>query len=533
MIDWGGYPRFRAPQGDREILCVPSTEQLPELVAAAQKRTIDTDWLGKPLSDLAKSARAEILAAATRWTRGYADVPCDASPEAPLVLTGHQPELFHPGVWLKNFFAARLAATCGGTAINLIVDSDLCRSPAIRVPAGVGSDLRFESIAFDQTVTEMPYEERRIADAKLWLSFGERVTAAMKPFVAVPLVKDWWTSVVDESQRDQSLGGAISRARHRLELAWGSASLEVPQSHVCNTRAFRMFVAGLLIRAEEFRDAYNDSLAEYRSVHHLKNHAQPVPNLSEHDGWTETPFWLWSKNDPQRRGAFVRRVASELEISDQRDFLSKMPADSSLAIEKLAEWEAQGIKLRSRALATTLFARLFLADLFIHGIGGAKYDQVTDRICEQFLGIALPPYATVTGTLRLPLARPADELKQVSDMQRELREIEFHPEQHRGKMQLTGDDSERVEQLIAEKLEWIRTEKTPANAAERHQAISSANRELSAFLHNQRDILESEILTARHDANVAKIRNSREFAYCLFPSQEVKEFFGCKILSDS
>jgi hypothetical protein len=533
MIDWGGYPRFRAPQGDREILCVPSTEQLPELVSAAQQRDLDAEWLGVPLADLAKSARAEILESALAWTRTYADIPGDADPEAPLVLTGHQPELFHSGVWLKNFFAARLAATCGGAAINLIVDSDLCRSPAIRVPAGVGSDLRFQSIAFDQTVTEMPYEERRIADAKLWQSFGERVTAAMEPFVAEPLVKDWWPSVVDESQRDRSLGGAISRARHRQELAWGSASLEVPQSHVCNTQAFRMFVVGVMTRAEEFRTAYNDSLAEYRAAHHLKNHAQPVPNLSEHDGWTETPFWLWSKDDPQRRGVFVRRVVSELEISDQRDFRSKMPTDSSLAIEKVAEWEAQGIKIRSRALATTLFARLFLADVFIHGIGGAKYDQVTDRICERFLGIALPPYATVTGTLRLPLAKPASELKQVHDMQRELRELQFHPEHNRGKMELKGDDSERVEQLMAEKLEWIRTEKTPANAAERHQAITSANRELSAFLHNRRDILESEILTARHDANVAKIRNSREFAYCLFPSQELREFFGCKNLSDS
>jgi hypothetical protein len=531
MSGWGAYPRFRAPQGDREVLCVPSAEQLPGLIAAARQRIVDADWLGEPLGDLAKSARAEILTVAAKWTRSYADVPNDAEPEAPLVLTGHQPELFHPGVWLKNFFAARLAASCGGTAINLIVDSDLCRSPAIRVPGGSDSDLRFESIAYDQTLSEMPYEERRIADADLWQSFGERVTAAMKPFVAEPLVADWWPRVVAEGERDQSLGGAISRARHQLENAWGSASLEVPQSHVCGTRAFRLFVVGMLSRAEEFRAAYNDSLGEYRAAHHLKNHAQPVPNLAVHDDWVETPFWLWSKNDPQRRGVFVRRVGSELDVSDQQDFRAKLPVDHALAVEQLAAWESQGIKLRSRALATTLFARLFLADVFIHGIGGAKYDQVTNRTCERFLGMALPPYATITGTLRLPLAQPASELKQVPDMQRELRELQFQPERHRGKMQLSTKDAERVERVIDEKLSWVHIAKSLENAAERHQAITSANHELSAFLNNRRDILESEILAARHAANVAKIRNSREFAYCLFPSQELQQFFGCKNLA--
>lgn len=533
MIGWGSYPRFRAPQGDREILCVPSADQLPEFVAAALEREVDADWLGEPLDNLAKSARAEILTSATKWTREYAHVPRDANPDAPLILTGHQPELFHPGVWLKNFFAARLATACGGTAINLIVDSDLCRSSAISVPAGTGSELRLESVPLDQTLTEMPYEERCIADAALWQSFGNRVAAAMTPFAAEPLVTDWWPSVLAQSERDQSLGGAISRARHQLERAWGSISLEVPQSNVCQTRAFRLFVVGMLARASEFREAYNGSLAEYRAVHHLKNHAQPVPNLLIHAEWVETPFWIWSKNNPQRRGVFVRRVGAEVEISDQEDFQAKLPIAPALALEILAQWESQGIKIRSRALATTLFARLFLADVFIHGIGGAKYDQVTDRICERFLDVRLPPYATVSGTLRLPLAKPANMPKSIADLHRESREIQFHPERYRDRMQLATGDEEHVKQLIADKLRWVHTEKTPANAGERHRAIASVNDELSAFLNNQRDILETEILTARHDANVAKIRNSREFAYCLFPSDELQQFFACKNLSST
>ncbi len=42
-----------------------------------------------------------------------------------------------------------------------------------------------------------------------------------------------------------------------------------------------------------------------------------------------------------------------------------------------------------RALTTTLFLRTFIADLFIHGIGGGQYDRLTDRIVE-----TVPPYHT-------------------------------------------------------------------------------------------------------------------------------------------
>ena len=50
-----------------------------------------------------------------------------------------------------------------------------------------------------------------------------------------------------------------------------------------------------------------------------------------------------------------------------------------------------------------MFARLFLCDLFIHGIGGAKYDQMTDAIIERFFGFAPPDYLTVTATAKLPI----------------------------------------------------------------------------------------------------------------------------------
>ena len=53
------------------------------------------------------------------------------------------------------------------------------------------------------------------------------------------------------------------------------------------------------------------------------------------------------------------------------------------------------------ALVTTLFARLVLSDLFIHGIGGAKYDQLTDELIRSFFGLAPPDYLVISATLHL------------------------------------------------------------------------------------------------------------------------------------
>src|SRR5262245_28995276 len=44
----------------------------------------------------------------------------EAHPIGPLILSGHQPELFHPGVWLKNFVVSAIARSVKGTGVNLV-----------------------------------------------------------------------------------------------------------------------------------------------------------------------------------------------------------------------------------------------------------------------------------------------------------------------------------------------------------------------------------------------------------------------------
>jgi hypothetical protein len=52
-----------------------------------------------------------------------------------------------------------------------------------------------------------------------------------------------------------------------------------------------------------------------------------------------------------------------------------------------------------------MFFRLMLADQFVHGIGGARYDRVTDRVTGSFFGIDAPRFCVTTATLYFPAAR--------------------------------------------------------------------------------------------------------------------------------
>ena len=107
------------------------------------------------LWELVAATRREILTVATEYTSSYRDVSRPSNTAewiaAPIIMGGHQPDLFHPGVWLKNFAIDAYARRLGGTAINLIVDTDYCRTTSVGVPVGTPDSARLEYVPFDQS----------------------------------------------------------------------------------------------------------------------------------------------------------------------------------------------------------------------------------------------------------------------------------------------------------------------------------------------------------------------------------------------
>jgi hypothetical protein len=347
--------------------------------------------------------------------------------------------------------------------------------------------------------------------------------------VADPLVREFWPQAVARSKEVNNIGACLSQARHGWEARWGLQTLEIPQSAVCDLPTMRWFIVHLLAHLPRFWETYNSALLEYRRIHKVRSAAHPVPELEAVDGWLEAPLWIWSDDDPRRRGLFVRMQGDELILSDWQKIefsLSITPeGDAATAVEQLAVKLCCGIKLRTRALITTLAARLLLGDLFIHGIGGAKYDELTDRIIQRFFGVDPPGYMAVSGTLHLPLGSGngisyRDQLRQAND---QLRQLQFHPE---AALAAAGNGSATadVAELIAEKQRWVETAPTVETARSRCRSIRQVNEALQPAVARLRESWTTKAAELAIRQRGQAIVTSREYAFTLFPESALTKF---------
>jgi hypothetical protein len=168
-------------------------------------------------------------------------------------------------------------------------------------------------------------------------------------------------------------------------------------------------------------------------------------------------------------------------------------------------------------LITTLFARLFLGDLFLHGLGGAKYDQVTEAIIERFFGVKPPGSMTLTATLRLPIARQQVTPGDARRVEHDLRELAFHGERY-----LETDGQAGLTSLVAEKSRWIGTTPTQANAKQRCHKIMDVNDRLHPYLARSREVLLAERKRIAEALRTEGILASREYAFCLYPADSLR-----------
>lgn len=518
------YHRLRAPREHGQALFDPPRSAAPALFEANRKRRLSSSQViaDQPLASLSNVAQRELLERALRYTGEYRDHELDRLPTQAtrLVLTGHQPDLYHPGVWLKNFVADSVARELSAIAINLIIDSDSLRSPTLAVPGGTADSPIVSRLAYDRPIAEIPHEERRIEDPSLWSSFAERVGSQLREFVSSPLMEQIWPSAIAAAKETQNVGRSFCRARHLLEKQWGIRTIEIPLSQAVETPTFARFAWSIVRDPERFQAAHNASLAAYRLVHKIRGIRHPVPDLVREAEWFEVPFWVWHVSDPRRRKLFVSRQSERIVFSDRssnRSFL-EIPdhPDTDRVADRLESSRAQGWKIRPRALITTLYARLLLGDLFIHGIGGAKYDQVTDLIIRQFYQVEPPAYLTATATCRLPIAHPVVTGESLQSIERELRDLRFVPERF---LEHRSDLPADAVQAIESKRAWLVRNVDPKDRAVRYQAIKHAVEMLQPFVDDQRVKLLEHFAHQKQLASNHQLLSSREYSFALFPEK--------------
>ncbi len=505
---------YPVPRTDKSALIDPPLSAAGDLLQRNRQRSEagDLSFAGISFRELRRRARADVLQAAMHYTSRYRDYSGPADPNK-IVMAGHQPQLFHPGVWFKNFALSKLTQAIGATPINLVVDNDLRGSGSIRVPTrSKGGAIQASAVAYDDPGLSVPLEQHRIGNRALFDSFDQRVASTVAPFVSDPCVFELWGHARAAADRCENTGCALASARHALEGSLGLQTLELPLSVVCRTPAFAAFLVGLISDLPRLHDCYNASVLEYRQAHGIRSSAHPVPLLGAEDEWLEAPLWMYGDDQPERRAVWVRAVGGQWEISDRDQVhvrLDDRPDDPRSA-EQLFALQSSNLKLRPRALITTMYSRLILSDLFLHGIGGGKYDQLGDMIVRHFFGIEPPRFMVLSATALLPGATVPGDGAAVRQLRKQLRDTRFNPQRFADRVALPAE-------CLQERADLLNRIPPQGHKWTWHRQLEAVTERLASRLEPVRQEIRERLAEVLDADRQQQILASRDHPFCLYP----------------
>lgn len=497
------------------------------------------DWIRA----LRRAVRTEVAALAKQYALGYTSEPT-ICPSMVWLVGGHQPEAFHPGVWYKNFLmdAAAKALSKSGLAavgLHLIIDHDLPKSLSIKTPYRLDSDSGLVALGHSGLVAvgpclmpirscravghpPEPWHRYRIDTERIEEFVLDIEASARSIGLSVPLAREFFEPIrKQEPDRDAAI--ALSQARHLLEIQQGLGNVDLPMSLICQTKTWFDFVEYCLQNAERLFEIYNQALEVYRAREKITNPGQPVAHLVRGSDWIELPFWLYRASDPLRNRLWFRRGTLTWEIGsgsriDQLAWTMPFDPQKGGLLAAIEQRSADAICLRPRALMTTLFLRCFLADGFVHGIGGGIYDRLTDDIIRGLFGIDPPGYTIATATLHLPVQ---DALRRsAAGAQSELEQLKRVSRTLRSAPQYCLVASDPVQQSLArEHSELLSAMPERGRKKSWHKQMVELKGRIRKAIDPYVQEHQSHLQAAHRRAQEAQLLTSREYSILLFPKR--------------
>jgi hypothetical protein len=515
--------RATVPAGDGELMLQPPFAEWAGMArdAAADSSRWEFAVAGVDARGLRALARSEAIERAREFSARLG-VPLRDVADRPelIVASGHQPELYHPGVWVKDFLLQRLADGTGAAALDLVVDSDGFDAVGVHFPC-ISTEVRSCRVNLALGTPDGCFACAPVPSDAAIREFRRAVEDGLESLPDADAARHFggFCDGMEGAAREaRNLAELVTIARRRYESAAGSGYLELPVTSLARSRAFATFVAHLALDARGFAGAYNAALGAYRERNGTRSAAQPFPDLAVDSGTVELPLWVLGAS---RRTVRVRTGAGAALFADGK-VLCDLGDDPGVAVDRLL---ASGVTLAPKAIALTLFARLFVADLFIHGIGGGRYDEVADEVALRYFGVKAPPFAVASLTVHLRSGVREAGSKEMAEVSATLNRLAHNPDQMLQEAEFeTSEDQDRAGRLAAEKAALVAAIARPGADRKRlGSRIREVNAELAELLAPVREALDRRLADVERLGEARDVLSDRTYPFCFFDPREIAD----------
>jgi hypothetical protein len=275
----------------------------------------------------------------------------------------HQPYFFNPGISLKFIFLELLPKA---QKRIIFLDTDKVNICA-KVPSFEGSAETFkfidsEDVLYDFITINDIDLNRFFRNYELFLnkSFSYNIDDIISPFL---------------TYRDIFLKNKNKRFLKEILAESFLEFYNIKMSDLIKNKKYSEFFQKIYKESDSFRDIFNKTIDEFRKTFRFRYKNYPFPKLDE----GELPFWII--HEGKRSRCFKKDMGKS---------------------------NPETVIIFPRAVTLTIFLRLYILDLFIHGIGGGNYEWIQDRIIERFFDKIPPPYSVISGTFFLENSKERD-----------------------------------------------------------------------------------------------------------------------------
>lgn len=438
-----------------------------------------SDWLrylSEPMQNspetlpgrLRADARRSLLKTARRYTSQFEALPVsriienllDGDPDQQQILmTGHQPVVFHSGLAFKYRVAEQMAAEAGAIGIAVVIDTDEGDAGRFGYPAideRIGDSHEIPHLMAGTGRLSSPDEPGLFGNQ--WLSDAAEI-ARVNQVVGECL--NTVGCVESKPQFDTAMAGyrrlaEFGRVRMgdaniavRRAAGIGRRFLEIPLSLLCREPAVTALMSDVIHRGREYAEIHNSVLERFRASEGIRNAANPFPNLTIEGNLVELPFWLVDWTAAGRRfplQALITETQTELLTAGRSLGLIERSASVETLLKELGGQQ----QLIPRGAMITAIMRSLFADVFVHGTGGGKYDRFTDQLLTAWWGVE-PTAITVASTSRRLFAESRAAVKRLTSIEQQLRDLMYNPQRSLGQSVFSAELEEKLRSLLAQK----------------------------------------------------------------------------------